>query len=225
MPGQYFQPIRRIFLNLSGGTVTGDTVFTQGVHVNTLTGDTIYSGGTLLEQVIYDILSSLSASTFITHVQPGLNITTAGTESNPIISVLPSPVFNNLIASGNTELGAVSASTIFSGGNNLNQIITKIASERPFLPTSGGTGGQYYFTGNTTGQTIYVENNLIPITDDNSNLGTTFKRFRELNTVNGVAVNFTAETRVSTIELKLGDTSVTENNIILTGNTLYGGTW
>lgn len=225
MPGQYFQPIRRIFLNLSGGTVTGDTIFTQGVHVNTLTGDTIYSGGTLLEQVIYDISSSLSASTFITHVQPGLNITTAGTESNPIISVLPSPIFNNLIASGNTQLGIVSAITYYSGVTNLNQIINQIASERPFLPTSGGTGGQYYFTGNTTGQTVYVENNISPTLDNNSDLGSTIKRFRGLNLINGVAVAFTATTKVVTPSIELGTVTVTDTNIILTGNTLDGGGW
>lgn len=162
MPGMYFNPIKRIFLNLSGGTVSGDTVFEQGLVAFSLSGETMYSGNTNLDTIIRNIASDAAT-------------------------------------------GATSSAS--------------------FLPLSGGVGGQYYFTGNTTGQTIYVENNLIPITDDNSNLGTTFKRFRELNTVNGVAVNFTAETRVSTIELKLGDTSVTENNIILTGNTLYGGTW
>lgn len=225
MPGQYFQPIRRIFLNLSGGTVTGDTVFTQGVHVNTLTGDTIYSGGTLLEQIIYDISTSFSANTYITYVQPGTNITTGGTGLLPIVSVVPSPVFNNLIVSGNTELNVVSASTIFSGGNNLNQIITQIASERPFLPISGGTGGQYYFTGNTTGQTIFVENNILPTLDNNSDLGSTIKRFRGLNLINGVAVAFTATTKVVTPSIELGTVTVTDTNIILTGNTLDGGGW
>jgi len=161
MPGQYFQPIRRIFLNLSGGTVTGDTVFTQGVYALNLSGDTIYSGGTNLTDII-------------------LQLSTGAT------------------------------SRITSGS---------------FLPLTGGTGGQYYFTGNTTGQTIYLENDLIPITDNSSSLGTIIKRYRDLNTVNGIAVNFTAETRISTVELKLGNTIITEDNIILSGNTLYGGNW
>ena len=46
MSGIYFHPIKRIFLNLSGGTVTGDTVFTEGVYATRLSGGTIYSGST-----------------------------------------------------------------------------------------------------------------------------------------------------------------------------------
>ena len=56
--------------------------------------------------------------------------------------------------------------------------------------------------------------------DNSSSLGTIIKRYRDLNTVNGIAVNFTAETRISTVELKLGNTIITEDNIILSGNTL-----
>ena len=162
MPGMYFNPIKRIFLNLSGGTVSGDTVFEQGLVAFNFSGETIYSGNTNLDTIIRNIASEAAT-------------------------------------------GATSSAN--------------------FLPLSGGVGGQYYFTGNTTGQTISVENDILPTIDNSSSLGTTFKRFRDLNTVNGIAVNFTAETRVSTIELKLGNTIINENNIILSGNTLYGGAW
>lgn len=154
MSGSYFQPIKREFLNLSGGTVTGNTLFTQN-----LSATTFYSGSTPLEQIIVDLSIN---STGITGV---------------------------------------------------------------YLPVSGGTGGPYEFVGNTTADTIFVSSLVEPKIDDNVDLGTTFKRFRSLNTVNGVAVNFTASTRISTLELKLGNTSVTENNIILSGYTLEGGTW
>lgn len=162
MSGMYFNPLKRVFLNLSGGTVTGDTVFTQGLYATYLSGGTFYSGSTSLEDII------------------------------------------SLIATGAATGSTASAS---------------------YLPLSGGVGGEYYFTGNTTGETIYVSGDILPQADSVSSLGTTIKRFRDLNTVNGIAVNFTAETRMSTIELKLGSTIVTENNIILTGNTLAGGSW
>lgn len=161
MPGQYFQPIRRIFLNLSGGTVTGDTVFTQGVYALNLSGDTIYSGGTNLSDIILQL-----------------------------------------------SIGATSGMT--SGF---------------FLPLTGGTGGQYYFTGNTTGQTIFVEQDFIPTIDNNSDLGSTIKRFRNLNTVNGVVVNFTAETRIVAPQIELGTVILTDTSVVLTGNTLDGGDW
>jgi hypothetical protein len=153
MSGNYFQPIKREFLNLSGGTVTGDTLFTQN-----LSASTYYSGATPLESIIYNISTGVTAA-----------------------------------------------------GN--------------FLPISGGTGGPYEFVGNTTADTIFVSTLVEPQVDNIVDLGTPFKRFRSLNIVNGVAVNFTAETRVSTIELKLGNTIVTEDNIILSGYTLEGGSW
>lgn len=168
MSGQYFNPIKRIFLNLSGGTVTGDTVFTQGLTASTLYAENfLYSAGTNLEIIIKNIAE-------------------------------------------NSATGATS--------NAL------------YLPLSGGTGGQYYFTGNTTGQTLFVQNNIEPISDNNSDIGSTIKRFRNLNIVNGVSVNFTAETKVvaptiSATTIQLGDTTITENNIILSGYTLEGGDW
>jgi hypothetical protein len=163
MSGMYFNPLKRVFLNLSGGTVTGDTVFEQGLTASTVFAeDVFFSAGTNLETIIRLLAANA--------------------------------------ATGATQTAA-------------------------YLPLSGGTGGEYYFTGNTTGQTIYVENDFIPTIDNNSDIGSPVKRFRNLNIVNGIAVNFTAETRLSTIELKLGNTLVTENNIILSGYTLEGGSW
>lgn len=168
MSGQYFNPIKRIFLNLSGGTVTGDTVFTQGLTALTVSAqNTFYSAGTNLETII------------------------------------------KLIAESSA---------------------TGATANAPYLPLSGGTGGQYYFTGNTTGETLYVQNNIEPITDNNSDIGSTIKRFRNLNIINGIAVNFTAETKVvaptiSATTIQLGDAIMEQNNIILSGYTLEGGSW
>ncbi len=154
MSGNYFQPIKREFLNLSGGTVTGNTLFTQN-----LSATTYYSGSTPLEQIIVNLATSSSGIT------------------------------------------------------------------GSYLPISGGTGGPYEFLGNTTASTIFISTAIEPQVDNIVDIGTPNRRFRSLNIVNGVAVNFTAETRISTLELKLGNTMVTENNIILTGHTLEGGMW
>lgn len=153
MSGVYFNPLKRIFLNLSGGTVTGDTEFTQGLHATYLSGDTIYSGS--------------------------------------------------------TELGFLVSNLIFSA-----------VTSAPYLPLSGGT-----VIGDTTGQTLFMQSNIYPTTDNNSDIGTTIKRFRNLNIVNGISTNFTATTRVTTPEVMLGSTLVTEYNIILSGYTLEGGNW
>lgn len=157
MSGMYFNPIKRIFLNLSGGTVTGDTIFTQGTNSLRLSGATIYSGSTDLDYIIRNI------------------------------------------ASGITQSG--------------------------YLPLAGGVGGPYYLTGSTTANTLYLNTTIEPVTDNSVDLGSGVKRFRTLNTVNGIAVNFTASTKIKTAEIELGTMTVTDTSIILTGQCIYGGDW
>lgn len=159
MSGIYFHPIKRIFLNLSGGTVTGDTVFTEGVYATRLSGGTIYSGSTELTTIIENISSSFSGIT----------------------------------------------------GN--------------YLPISGGTGGPYNFIGNTSADTIIVSTIIEPSVDNVVDLGSSIKRFRSLNTVDGVAVNFTASTKIKTTQIELGSQIITDTNIILTGQCIDGGSW
>ena len=183
MSGNYIQPIKREFLNLSGGTVTGDTVFTQGLYANSLSGGTLYSGSTNLEN-IFLTPGQLSSTT----LSQGSNISLQQIGNDYQISVVDSPSFDNIDFSGT------------STGGNINAL-------------------------NITGDTIYANTVIEPILDNSVDVGTSFKRFRSLNTVNGVAVSFTASTRVTTPEIVLGTTTVTENNIILSGYTLEGGIW
>lgn len=119
MAGMYFNPLRRIFLNLSGGTVTGDTVFTQNLSANTF-----YSAGTNLGTVIYNIATEIGNFTYI---QPGINTITGGSANAPFISVVNSPVFFNITSSGLSNFnearvvlmsaGTLSADTIFIMGS------------------------------------------------------------------------------------------------------------
>jgi hypothetical protein len=183
MSGNYFQPIKREFLNLSGGTVTGNTVFTQGLYANSLSGGTLYSGSTNLEDIFLKP-SQLTATT----LSEGSNISIQDVGSDYNVSVVDSPSFDNIYFSG------------ISIGGNINAV-------------------------DITGDTINVSTLIEPIIDNSVDIGTSLKRFRSLNTVNGVAVNFTASTRMTTPEIMLGTTTITENNIILSGYTLEGGSW
>jgi hypothetical protein len=101
-----------------------------------------------------------------------------------------------------------------------------------FIEASGGT--KITFKSDTasliidnviSATTISLGGDIIPQVDNAVDLGTPFKRFRNLNVVNGVAVEFTASTKIKTTQLELGNTIVTENNIILSGNTIDGGAW
>jgi len=159
MSGIYFHPIKRIFLNLSGGTVTGDTIFTEGVYATRLSGGTIYSGATELTTIIQNVATSFSGIT-----------------------------------------GA-------------------------FLPITGGTGGAYKFTGGTTADTVTVVTTIAPSVDNTVDIGSPIRRFRSLNTVEGISVNFTASTSVKTAKLYLGTKTITDTNIILTGQCIDGGSW
>ena len=102
-------------------TVLGDlfksngTKFVRFAKGTTLQHLRVNSGATDLEWVDEDV----------TRVQPGSNITTGGTGTSPIVSIVASPSFNNLSFSGTATGGVLSAtsitattinSTTFSGG-------------------------------------------------------------------------------------------------------------
>lgn len=150
------QPIQNVFvqnndtggfLPISGGTVTGRTVFNSGLSGNSISATTYYGDGSNLTGI-----SGGSATT----VRPGSNITTGGTVSAPIISVVSSPIFNGLTLSGTGNVNLFSATTlsgntIFSGSTNLYNIFQTIGSQDqdPYLPLSGGT---------VTGDTVFAQN-------------------------------------------------------------------
>ncbi len=117
----YIIPNPRNFLSLTGGTVSGDTYFSES-----LSADTIFSGSTNLEQVIYNISSVYSgASVFI---QPGLNTYTGGTLNNPNVNISALTI-DFLIVSGNSNFNTLfstrlSGGTIFSGNTNIENIFS-----------------------------------------------------------------------------------------------------
>jgi len=195
MSGIYFHPIRRIFLNLSGGTVTGDTVFTQGLTADTLS-----------------ILSSPL---------------TANTEQNILVRAADGTVrvrnASTLINSGATLQDLQSVMSIGSTSSTASNVVIQSAGGNEIKFESDTAS---LIVGNSLSATsISMSGDITPDTDNLYNIGTLFKRFRSLNIVNGVAVYFTASTRVTTNEIELGSQILTENNVILTGQTIDGGDW
>lgn len=68
-----------------------------------------------------DLKNWIASSVGQTYVQPGTNITTGGTPSAPIVSVVSSPVFSSITAttyfSGSTPLSTVFSNSITAGAN------------------------------------------------------------------------------------------------------------
>jgi hypothetical protein len=121
----------------SGGTISG------AVYVNnSLSANTLYSGSTNL----YDIFLTATEGNDVTRVQPGTNITTGGTENNPIINLASSPFVNNITFSGTargTSLSAttISATTFYSGVTNLASLFVNGLSAGSNI-SLGGTATQ-----------------------------------------------------------------------------------
>lgn len=179
MSGSYFQPIKREFLNLSGGTVTGDTVFTQGLYASVLSGGTIYSGSTNLED-IFLTASDVSGTT----LSEGANILLQQTGINYNVSVIDSPSFYNLFFSGiasggNLSVFNLSGNTIYSGSTNLYDIFSQT---------------DYYTTGSTFNPTT-------KIATFNRNDGNTYAlNLSALTTADTYITGFTYSPNVITIK-------------------------
>jgi len=122
-----FRFFDKTYLSFSGGTVTGETTFSS-LFSTDLSGGTIYSGGTDLDTIIRNIANS---SEDVTRVQPGLNITTGGTDNFPLINLVDNPSINNLTISGvglanEFSASTLSGGTLYSGSTDLDAIIRGI---------------------------------------------------------------------------------------------------
>jgi hypothetical protein len=187
MSGNYFNPIKREFLNLSGGTVSGSTLFSQNLSASTyysgstpleniiqniatnttnsgnylslsggtVSGETNFSGGLSASTIysgstdLYDIFQQIGVVDGVQTVGQGTNIQTGGTVSNPVISTVSSPSFNNITFSGQASGGnilatSITATTYYGDGSNL----------------SGVSSANYYTTAATlSGTIVYFDRN------------------------------------------------------------------
>jgi hypothetical protein len=128
---------------------------------------------------------------------------------------------NGFISKGNS---IVEGSLTSTGGLILSGNTNQIGN----LNLTGNTNqiGNLNLTGNT-----FVSGNIEPLNDNSSDLGTSLKRFRDINTVSGTTSYWTATVKVITPELDLGNDSlgnprtITANNSIIQNDTLQGGTY
>jgi len=172
MSGTYFNPIKRIFLNLSGGTVTGDTVFTEGVYADSLSGGTIYSGSTDLD-TIRGISNELTNGTFLP---------ISGGTGGPYLFTGDTTIFTGLVsATGFTDSSLTSGRVIYAGalGRFTSEALFEYDEVENLLKTQNIQIGNPGDTGTTTtifgdvlviGESIsgytselYIEDNLIEL--------------------------------------------------------------
>ncbi len=79
--GIYIIPSPTNFLSLSGGTVTGNTFFS-----NSLSATTYYSGSTSLEAIIQNLSSTYSGYNYSFSASNNLNVFTSITNSDIFVS-------------------------------------------------------------------------------------------------------------------------------------------
>jgi len=153
------------YLSLSGGTVTGPTIFTGGLTANTISATTYFNlpvsgvtGGTGISASSSNGLVTIvnTSPDQIVTISGGTNISVNGTYPNFGINFTGSTGVSGdfLPLSG----GTVTGGTIFTSGVTANTISATTYQNlpaTPFLPLSGGTvTGATIFTGGLNGNTI-----------------------------------------------------------------------
>jgi hypothetical protein len=123
------------------------------------------------------------------------------------------------------------------GNINLNRtFIISSTPITPVLPCSAVTTNIIYSCdGSTTftfsGGTIIPYKSIIPNVDNILNIGSSIKRFRDVNTVSGTSTVWTATNQVITPNLNLGldldnnQRIITANNSIIQNDILSGGNY
>lgn len=84
---------------------------------------------------------------------------------------------------------------------------------------------------NLSTSVVTFNTNIEPVTDNSIDLGSTPKRFRNINTISGTSTVWTSTIKVTTPMLDLGNDSqgnlrqITANNSIIQDDTLLGGSF
>jgi hypothetical protein len=116
---------------------------------------------------------------------------------------------------GNTSADTISGGTFFSGGTNLTEVIQDNFIQLLISGNTSGTCTNDFYVANIYGcSDITLHNDIIPNVDATVNLGTTLKRFRDINTVSGTSTVWISTISVTTPMLDLGLDSLGNSRII-----------
>jgi hypothetical protein len=132
-----------LYLPLSGGTVTGGTIFTSGLTANTISATTYYN-------------LPIDPNTYVTGFTYGNNVFTLKQNNgqpdlNATINVVTGMTVNgNLTVTGNTLMGSITANTL-----SATTYYNLPSTSGLYLPLSGGTvTGGTIFTSGLTASTL-----------------------------------------------------------------------
>lgn len=170
----------------------------------------------------------------ITRVQPGTNITTGGTENNPIINLSDSIYINNLFFSGTSTGGNIysnnlSGETIYSGGTDLYDIFVKNVSAGDNILIQGTQSTPIVkvvdspsFLGNVSA-TGFTDSSL---TDGRVVFSTTLGRLSDDSSFlyNSITNTLSSENIVLGSPGKTGTTATIYGDILIVGESISGFT-
>ncbi len=165
--GIYIIPRIYDFLPLSGGTVSGNTLFS-----NNLSATTYYSGSTPLQQVIYNLINQ---SSYSFSAGSNLSLITASTSPNityllndnvTLNSVSSNQISGNTINSGDTNIQNLFVGSGITSGGGVSVFINKTNNNLVFKSLSGinisisDNGGLLTFSAGTGGITTNIQDGL-----------------------------------------------------------------
>jgi hypothetical protein len=120
------------------------------------------------------------------------------------------------VCSGTTFLKTISGCT---DNVNLNDTIFYNSGEVFFNGIITACTGVH--TSNIYGcSPITIHNDLLPVTDGDLDLGSTTKRFRDVNTISGTSTVWTVTNKIITPEIDLGLDSLGNNRVINANNSV-----
>jgi len=203
----YFTPLKRVFLNLSGGTVTGNTLFTQSVSA-----DTIYSGATNLYDIFAGIGQGGGGNTYLNPTQIAFGNSSSGLTGST--NLIYSSAFNAVVINPDTNPTYYASTFVQQNNGSYTSVFNSRTTDSSF-GNPLGNGALEISTNSTTGIVFGTTTNS-PISIGTNNI----ERVR-IEASGIVRTNFLSATSISASTIQLGTPA--SNITYYPNNILYGG--